>query len=70
MKKTLFSLLVAAALAPVTLLAAPEKSGAGPRTAPNYEAAQASVPEDGYVLALYADGWDKFSKPLVEKLLK
>lgn len=69
MKKTLFSLVLTAALAPLTLTAAPAKAGAGPRTAPNYEAAQASVPEGGYVLALYADGWDKFSKPLVEKLL-
>ena len=30
--------------------------------AENYEAAQANVPEDGYVLALYAEDWDKFSK--------
>ena len=70
MKKTLFSLVLTAALAPLTLTAAPAKAGAGPRIAPNYEAAQASVPEGGYVLAVYADGWDKFSKPLVDKLLK
>lgn len=38
--------------------------------AENYEAAQANVPEDGYVLALYAEDWDKFSKKTVKSFYK
>lgn len=38
--------------------------------AENYEAAQANVPEDGYVLALYAEDWDKFSKKTVKAFYK
>ncbi len=35
----------------------------------DYEAAQAVVTDDGYIIFAYADGWDKFSKKLCEELL-
>lgn len=69
MKNILFTLLFTTLLAPLST-AAVAKQKAGMQTAENYTAAQANVPEDGYVLALYADGWDKFSKKLMETMLK
>ena len=63
MKKILFSVLLTAALSPLATAAAP-------RVIEDYAAAQSAVPEGGYVVALYADGWDKYSKKLAQKLLK
>ena len=47
--------------------AAPAKGGV--LTAENYQSVQGNVPDGGYVLALYADGWDKYSEKLTEKML-
>lgn len=69
MKKTLLTVLLAATVVPFAL-AAPKKSSSKVREAESYAAAQSNVPEDGYVLALYADGWDKFSQKLVDSMLK
>ena len=70
MKKTLFTVLLAATMVPFAL-AAPKKSSSKMREADSYaEAQKKTVPENGYVVALYADGWDKFSKKLVDSLLK
>lgn len=63
MKKILFSAILATTLMPLAMADAP-------RMVASYEQAQASAPEGGYVVALYADGWDKYSKKLAQKLLK
>ena len=70
MKKTLLTVLLAATVVPFAL-AAPKKSSSKMLEADSYaEAQKKAIPEDGYVLALYADGWDKFSKKLVDSMLK
>lgn len=67
MKKILFSVLLTAALAaPVVAKASKDDLN----KVENYAAAQSAVPEGGYVLVLYADGWDKFSKKTAQKMLK
>lgn len=58
-----------AAMASVSLHAAP-KSKSAVNLVDNYEVVQSAVPEGGYVVAVYADGWDKYSKKLMQKLLK
>lgn len=69
MKKLIYSVLFTALLTPA-VNAAPDKAAAALRTADTYEQALAAAPEGGYVLALYADGWDKYSKKLAQKFLK
>lgn len=63
MKKVLFSAILATTLMPLAMADAP-------RMVESYAKARSAVPEGGYVLALYADGWDKYSKKLAQKLLK
>ena len=82
MKKSYLSLLLAAAMAvsaPLAQAAAPKSAKKAPSAkaaakelniARSYAAAQGNVPEDGYVLALYADGWDKFSKKTVKQFFE
>ncbi len=67
MKKIFSSVVLAATLAPLSLSGAPASEV---RVVENYAAAQNSVPEEGYVVVLYADGWDKFSKKLADKMLQ
>ena len=68
MKKTILTVLLAATVVPFAL-AAPAKKASALQEAESYAAAQSNVPEDGYVVALYADGWDKFSKKLSDSML-
>ncbi|MBR4309572.1 MAG: hypothetical protein IKT79_00955, partial [Akkermansia sp.] len=68
MKKVFSSVVLVAALASLSLNAAPKSSGI--RVVESYEVAQSAVPEGGYVVAVYADGWDKYSQKLIQKLLK
>ncbi len=56
-----------AAMASVSLNAAPKSAV---NLVDNYEVVQSAVPDGGYVVAVYADGWDKYSKKLMQKLLK
>lgn len=63
MKKILFSALLASAV----MVSAPAEAMT---RVDSYEAAQKAVPEGGYALVLYADGWDKYSKKLAQKMLK
>lgn len=79
MNKTHLSILLAAAMATLAPLAHAGDAKTAKRApvakaelnmAENYEAAQANVPEDGYVLALYAEDWDKFSKKTVKSFYK
>ncbi|MBQ3525501.1 MAG: hypothetical protein IJA63_04425 [Akkermansia sp.] len=68
MKKTLATILMAAAMAPLAM--ADNDKAAELNIVENYEAAQANVPKDGYVVVLYADGWDKYSEKLAKQFLK
>lgn len=67
MKKVFSSVVMVAAMASVSLNAAPKSAV---NIVDNYEVVQKAVPEGGYVVAVYADGWDKYSKKLMQKLLK
>ena len=66
MKKLFYGVVLSSLLA-VGVDAAPAKGGV--LTAENYQSVQGNVPDGGYVLALYADGWDKYSEKLAEKML-
>lgn len=66
MKKLFYGVMLTSLLA-AGVDAAPAKGGV--LTAENYQSVQGNVPEGGYVLALYADGWDKYSEKLTEKML-
>ena len=66
MKKIFYGILLTSLLT-VGVEAAPAKGGV--RAVANYQAAQDKVTDGGYVLALYADGWDKYSKKLAEKMI-
>ena len=67
MKKTFISMLLATALAPLTLAAAEKRDI---NIVENYAAVAKSTPEDGFVVVTYADGWDKFSKKTVQQFYK
>lgn len=68
MKKTLATILMAAAMAPLAM--ADDDKASELNIVENYEAAQTNVPKDGYVVVLYADGWDKYSEKLAKQFLK
>ncbi len=63
MKKTF----ILSSLAVLSMLSA--LPGGAAQRVKDYEAAQALVTDDGYIIFAYADGWDKFSKKLCEELL-
>ena len=60
-------MLLATALAPLTLAAAEKRDI---NIVENYAAVAKSTPEDGFVVVTYADGWDKFSKKTVQLFYK
>lgn len=64
MKNTLFLLLMG------TMLAATTGSSAwAAQQFPTYEAAQSKVTDDGYIVFLYPEGWDKYGEKLCKKLI-
>lgn len=67
MKKVIFSVLLTAAM---STLASADTAAAPLRIVENYAAAEPLAPEGGYVVVLYADGWDKYSKKLIQGFLK
>lgn len=62
MKKTLYIALLAAGLLGTPALPAAEQYK-------NYSEAAEKVSDDGYILFVYAEGWDRFSEPLCKKLI-
>ena len=59
-----------ASLAALALIPLTTGAAAAAQIAPNYEAAQSMPKKDGYLVFAYAQGWDKYSKALCEKLMK
>lgn len=64
-KNIIFWVLVFSAIAGGYLMTAPSY-----READTMEQAKEIVNDDGYAIFVYADGWDKYSKPTVERMLK
>lgn len=62
MKKTLYIALLAAGLLAAPALPAAEQYK-------TFDEAVAKVTDDGYILFVYAEGWDRFSEPLCKKLI-
>ncbi|HIX20006.1 MAG TPA: hypothetical protein H9862_05310 [Candidatus Akkermansia intestinigallinarum] len=65
MKTFLTTSLAAVALLPLCATSSPAAT-----KAENFEQASAKVGENGYLLFIYADKWDKFSKDICERLMK
>lgn len=70
MKITLSSILLSSMLAGICSADTGKATAPAAKIVENYQAAQNNVPEDGYAVIIYADGWDKFSKKTAHKLLK
>lgn len=70
MKITLASILLTTMAAGLCSAGTDKAAAPAVKIVENYQAAQNNIPEDGYAVILYADGWDKFSKKTAKKMLK